>query len=69
MVLEISCCYSHVSKNQIMHRILNEGRQEFFENFKFSRKLLIILIPFIVLSKNQHAHGKEMTIIMHSMHK
>ena len=49
-------------KSQIMHRILNEGMQIFLKNFKFSRKLPPILIPFIVLDKNQNAHEKEMTI-------
>ena len=30
-----------------------------FKNFKFSRKLPPMLIPFIVLNKIQHAHGKS----------
>ena len=38
-----------------------------FKNFKFSRKLPPTLIPFIVLNKNQHAHGKEMAIMMYDM--
>ena len=49
-----------------MHRISNEGMQK-FKNFKFSRKLPPMLIPFIVLNKNQHAHEKMMTIIIHGM--
>ena len=53
-------------KNQIMHRIPNEGIQK-FKNFKFSRKLPPALIPFIVLNKNQYAHGKEMAIMKHGM--
>ena len=42
-----------------MHRILNEGMQQVFKNFVFSRKLPPILIPFIVLNKIQHAHRKS----------
>ena len=38
-----------------------------FKNFKFSRKFLPTLIPFIVLNKNQNAHEKEMAIMMHGM--
>ena len=30
-----------------------------FKNFKFSRKLHPMLIPFIVLNKIQHAYGKS----------
>ena len=37
---------------------------KYFKNFKFSRKLPPILIPFIVLNKNHHAHRKEMAIIV-----
>ena len=46
-------------KNQIMHRILNEGMHKILKFFKFSRKLSLMLIPFIVLNKIQHAHGKS----------
>ena len=42
-----------------MHRILNEEMQKIFKNSKFSRKLPPMLIPFIVLNKTQHAHGKS----------
>ena len=38
---------------------MNAKNFENFKNFKFSRKLPPILIPFIVLNKNQHAHGKR----------
>ena len=38
-----------------------------FKNFKFSKKLPPTLISFLVLNENQHAHGKEMAIIMHGI--
>ena len=57
---------SHMVQNQIMHKIPSEGMQK-FKKLKFSRKLPPTLIPFIILNKNQHAHGKEMTIMMHGM--
>ena len=37
------------------------------KNFKLPRKLPPTLISFIVLNKNQHAHGKEMAIMKHDM--
>ena len=46
-------------KNQIMHRILNEEMQNFWKILSFLENSPPMLIPFIVLNKNQHAHGKS----------
>ena len=58
----------HMFKNHIMHRILNEGMQKILKILSFlENSPPSMLIPFIVLNKNQHAHGKVIKIIMHGM--
>ena len=56
----------HMFKNQIMHRILMKKCKN-FKNFKFSRKLPHMLIPFIVLNKIHMLMEKVMTINRHGM--
>ena len=49
----------HMFKNQIMHRILNEEMQKMQKILSFLENSTPMLIPFIVLNKIQHAHGKS----------
>ena len=66
VVLERSCCCSHGLKIRLyIEYQMKECKN--FKNFKFSRKFTPTLIPFIVLNKNQHAHGQEMAIMMYDM--